>query len=109
MNHTPEAIAAEQFFEESSLAVIKPPGGADDNVVPRVLRFPILVLGTLLLSAAGYSLLAGLGDLVRDLGLNGNARGASGVNWVGDRGELSAVSRTLRGWWEVGAVIGWRT
>jgi len=22
---------------------------------------------------------------------------------------LSAVSRTLRGWWEVGAVIGWRT
>lgn len=61
------------------------------------------MLGTLLLSAAGYSVLAEIGEFAA--GVDGG-RGA----WVSNgRGELSAVSRTLRGWWEVGAVIGWRT
>lgn len=98
------------------MAVIKPGGdfnGRDESrvKVPEVLKFPILVLGTLLLSAAGYTLLAGVGDFLRELGGRGVGLDGKGrrINWVGDRGELSAVSRTLRGWWEVGAVIGWRT
>lgn len=116
-NHSPEAIAAEEFFEEASLAVIKPDvttQRAAHDVVPQVLRFPLLVLGTLLLSAAGYSVLAEVGEFGNRVGgvgtgVDGPGRGGYGNGIKSGRGELSAVSRTLRGWWEVGAVIGWRT
>ena len=54
--------------------------------LPRPLRFPLLVLLSLSLSSLLYSLTAGY-----------------------TAGELASVSRSLDQWWEVGALVGWRT
>ncbi|KAI9806289.1 MAG: hypothetical protein M1825_006404 [Sarcosagium campestre] len=53
--------------------------------VPRPLRFPLLVLSSLLISSVGYTLTAPY--TARDLG---------------------GISRSLNEWWEVGGLIGWR-
>ncbi|TAQ84231.1 hypothetical protein B7494_g7448 [Chlorociboria aeruginascens] len=54
--------------------------------LPPFLRFPLLVLLSLTISSLLYSLTAEL-----------------------TAGDLARVSRTLDGWWEVGALVGWRT
>ena len=54
--------------------------------LPAVLRFPLLVLLSLTLSSLLYSFVAEYTE-----------------------GDLASVSRVLDQWWEVGALVGWRT
>jgi len=54
--------------------------------VPSVLRFPLLVLLNLALSSLVYSLIS---------------------DYTG--GDLASVSRSLDQWWELAAVLGWKT
>lgn len=54
--------------------------------VPQLLQFPLLVVTSLTLSAALYS-----------------------VASVFTSGDLSSVSRSLDDWWEVAGLIGWKT
>lgn len=54
--------------------------------LPPALRFPLLVLTSLALSSLLYSLVAEY-----------------------TAGDLARVSRSLERWWEVGALVAWRT
>lgn len=56
--------------------------------LPRILRFPLLVTLSLTLSSLLYSFSSQL---------------------LKTEGELASVSRRLDQWWEVGALLGWRT
>lgn len=86
------ALELAKAEERAALAVIKPKVGAPPLTqsvglpVPVQLRFPLLVLGSLVLSAAGYGIL-------------GESQGG---------GELGSVSRRLERWWEVGGLLGWK-
>jgi hypothetical protein len=54
--------------------------------LPRLIQFPLVVILSLSSSALLYSLSAEY-----------------------TAGELAAVSRSLNEWWEVGALVGWKT
>lgn len=86
----PDIVAQEIEQEKRALAVIKP--RADQEIamkIPTWLRFPLLLLSNLIVSAVGYSALSAL-----DRG-----RG---------EGELASVSRKLGEWWQVLALIAWK-
>ena len=87
---TTAALKREQAQEKKALAVIKP---RDDvtALIPASVRFPLLVVLSLIVSAMGYSGLSALGEYRK----------------VGE-GELAGVSRRLGEWWEVGALILWK-
>lgn len=54
--------------------------------LPRHVQFPLVVILSLVSSALFYSFAAGY-----------------------TAGELATVSRSITEWWEVGALVGWRT
>ena len=70
-------------LNSSSTEQLKP---LTTSKLPNSLRFPLLVIISLTLSSALYSLASGF-----------------------TAGDLSGVSRSLDDWWEVVGLIGWKT
>lgn len=80
-------VSAKEMIADKATAVIRQ-GEAPLRAtkLPSPLRFPLLVVLSLSLSSLLYSFAAGY-----------------------TAGELASVSRSLNEWWEVGALVGWRT
>jgi hypothetical protein len=56
------------------------------STLPSILQFPLVLLLSLTLSSLLYTFISDYTS-----------------------GDLASVSRTLEAWWEVGALVGWRT